>query len=248
MDPYLDKKIVIIGGTSGIGLATAKLLVEGGARVLVTGRSQAGLASTQKALGKGSVAVSSDAGSLPDIDALASRVKTEFGTFDLLFVNAALGLFAPIENTTEAMYDEVFNVNVKGPFFAVKTLAPLMNRGGSIVLTTAISNVKGMPILAASGATKAALRSLARVFAAELLPRDIRVNAVSPGPTDTPSWSKAFPDEGVAAQVTAQTRETIPMKRFGTPEEVAKAVLFLGFDATFTTGAELPVDGGLTQL
>ena len=243
MDRYGGKKVVIIGGTSGIGLATAKMLVDGGARVLVTGRSQAGLESAQKELGKGGVVVSSDAGSLTDIDALASRVKAEFGTFDLLFVNAAFGLF-----TTEAMYDEVFNVNAKGPFFAVKKLAPLITRGGSVVLTTAISNVKGMPILAASGASKAALRSLARVFAAELLPREIRVNAVSPGPTDTPSWGKAFPDKDVAAQVTGQMREANPMKRFGMPEEIAKAVLFLAFDATFTTGAELPVDGGWSQL
>ena len=248
MDRYGGKKAVIIGGTSGIGLATAKMLVDGGARVLVTGRSQAGLDSAQKELGKGGVVVSSDAGSLTDIDALASRVEAEFGAFDLLFVNAAFGLFAPIENTTEAMYDEVFNVNAKGPFFTVKKLAPLITRGGSVVLTTAISNVKGMPILAASGASKAALRSLARVFAAELLPREIRVNAVSPGPTDTPSWAKAFPDKDVAAQVTGQMREAIPMKRFGMPEEIAKAVLFLAFDATFTTGAELPVDGGWSQL
>ena len=248
MDRYGGKKVVIIGGTSGIGLATAKMLVDGGARVLVTGRSQAGLESAQKELGKGGVVVSSDAGSLTDIDALASRVEAEFGAFDLLFVNAAFGLFAPIENTTEAMYDEVFNVNAKGPFFAVKKLAPLITRGGSVVLTTAISNVKGMPILAASGASKAALRSLARVFAAELLPREIRVNAVSPGPTDTPSWGKAFPDKDVAAQVTGQMREANPMKRFGMPEEIAKAVLFLAFDATFTTGAELPVDGGWSQL
>ena len=248
MERYEGKKVVIIGGTSGIGLATAKMLVDGGARVLVTGRSQAGLDSAQRELGKGGVVVSSDAGSLTDIDALASRVKAEFGAFDLLFVNAAFGLFAPIENTTEAMYDEVFNVNAKGPFFAVKKLAPLITRGGSVVFTTAISNVKGMPILAASGASKAALRSLARVFAAELLPREIRVNAVSPGPTDTPSWGKAFPDKDVAAQVTGQMREANPMKRLGMPEEIAKAVLFLAFDATFTTGAELPVDGGWSQL
>jgi NAD(P)-dependent dehydrogenase (short-subunit alcohol dehydrogenase family) len=202
MERYAGKKAVIIGGTSGIGLATAKMLVHGGARVLVTGRSQAGLESTQKELGKGGVAISSDAQSLTDIDTLASRVKAEFETFDLLFVNAGLGLFAPIENTSEAMYDEVFGVNAKGPFFAVKKFAPLINQGGAVVLTTAISNVKGMPMLAAAGATKAALRSFARGFAAELLPRGIRVNAVSPGPIDTPSWVKSFPDKDMAAQLT----------------------------------------------
>ena len=248
MDRYAGKKAVIIGGTSGIGLATAKMLVDGGARVLVTGRSQAGRESTQKELGKGGVAVSSDAQSLTDIDALASRVKAEFDTFDLLFVNAGVGLFAPFEHTTEAMYDEVFNVNAKGSFFAVQKLAPLIDRGGAVVLTTAISNVKGMPMLAAAGATKAALRSFARGLAAELLPREIRVNAVSPGPTDTPSWGKSFPDKDMAAQLTGQMSEANPMKRLGTSEEVAKAVLFLAFDATFTTGAELPVDGGQSQL
>ncbi len=248
MERYRDKKAVIIGGTSGIGLATAKMLVDGGARVLVTGRSQAGLESAQKELGTGGVVVSSDARSLTDIDALAARVKVEFDTFDLLFVNAGLGLFAPFENTTEAVYDEMFNLNAKGPFFAVQRLAPLMRQGGAVVLTTSIANVKGMPAIAAYGAAKAALRSFARVFAAELLPRGIRVNAVSPGPIDTPIIGKAFPDKDMAAQVTGQMREGNPMKRFGTSEEVAKAVLFLAFDATYTTGAELPVDGGLSQL
>ena len=162
MDRYEGKKAVIIGGTSGIGLTTAKMLVDGGARVLATGRSQAGLEAAQKALGKGGVAVSSDAQSLTDIDALASRVKAEFDTFDLLFVNAGAVIFAPFEHTTEAMYDEVFDVNAKGSFFAVQKLAPSINRGGAVVLTTAISNVKGMPMLAAAGATKAALRSFAR--------------------------------------------------------------------------------------
>jgi NAD(P)-dependent dehydrogenase (short-subunit alcohol dehydrogenase family) len=248
MERYEGKKVVIIGGTSGIGLATAKMLLDGGARVLVTGRSQAGLESAQKELGKGGVVVSSDARSLTDIDALASRVKAEFDTFDLLFVNAGLGLFAPLEHTTETTFDEMFNLNAKGPFFAVQKLSPLMNQGGAVVLTTSTANIKGMPLIAAYGGAKAALRSFARTFAAELLPRGIRVNAVSPGPTETPIVGKAFPDKDVAAQLTAQMTEAIPMKRFGTAEEQAKAVLFLAFDATFTTGAEFPVDGGWSQL
>jgi len=248
MGQYEAKRAVIIGGTSGIGLATAKMLLDGGARVLVTGRSQAGLESAQKELGKGGVVVSSDARSLTDIDALASRVKAEFDTFDLLFVNAGLGLFAALADTTETTFDEMFNLNAKGPFFAVQKLAPLMNRGGAVVLTTSTANVKGMPLIAAYGGAKAALRSFARVFAAELLPRGIRVNAVSPGPTDTPIIGKAFPDKDVAAQLMGQMTEAIPMKRFGKAEEIAKAVLFLAFDATFTTGAELPVDGGWSQL
>ena len=171
MKRYEAKRAVIIGGTSGMGLATAKMLIDGGARVLVTGRSQSGLDSARKELGDGAIVVSSDARSLTDIDALAARVKAEFGAFDLLFVNAGLGLFAPLENTTEAMYDEMFNLNAKGPFFAVQKLAPLIPPGGAVVLTTSIANVKGMPAIAAYGAAKAALRSFARVFAAELLPR-----------------------------------------------------------------------------
>jgi NAD(P)-dependent dehydrogenase (short-subunit alcohol dehydrogenase family) len=248
MERYQTKRAVIIGGTSGMGLATAKMLLDGGARVLVTGRSQAGLESAQKELGKGAVVVSSDARSLTDINALASRVKAEFETLDLLFVNAGFGLFAPLENTSEAIYDEMFNLNAKGPFFAVQKLAPLINRGGAVVLTTSVANVKGMPGLATYGAAKAALRSFARVLAAELLPREIRVNAVTPGPIDTPILAKAFPDKDAAAQVAEQMRGMNPMKRFGTSEEIAKAVLFLAFDATYTTGAELPVDGGWSQL
>jgi NAD(P)-dependent dehydrogenase (short-subunit alcohol dehydrogenase family) len=224
------------------------MLVDGGAHVLVTGRSQASLDSANKALGKSAVVVSSDARSLTDIDALASRAKAEFDTFDLLFVNAGFGLFASLEHTSEATYDEMFNLNAKGPFFAVQKLAPLITSGGSVVLTTSVANVKDMPMIAAYAGAKAALRSFARVFAAELLPRGIRVNAVSPGPTDTPIIGKAFPDKDMAAQLTGQMREANPMKRFGTAEEVAKAVLFLAFDATFTTGAELPVDGGWSQL
>jgi len=248
MERYEGKRAVITGGTSGMGLATAKMLLAGGARVLVTGRSPAGLESAQKELGNGAIVVSSDARSLTDIDALASRVKAEFDTFDLLFVNAGLGLFAPLEHTTEAVYDEMFNLNAKGPFFAVQKLAPLITRGGSVVLTTSTANVKGMPMIAAYGGAKAALRSFARMFAVEFLPRGIRVNAVSPGPTETPIVSKSMPDKDMAAQLTGQMREAIPMKRFGTPEELAKAVLFLAFDATFMTGVELPVDGGWSQL
>jgi NAD(P)-dependent dehydrogenase (short-subunit alcohol dehydrogenase family) len=248
MDRYQDKKVVIIGGTSGMGLATAKMLLGGGARVLVTGRSQAGLESAQKELGTGAIVVSSDARSLTDIDALAARVKTEFETFDLLFANAGFSIPTPLGSVTEAIYDEMFNLNAKGPFFAVQKLAPLINRGGSVVLTTSAANVKGLPGQATYGAAKAALRSFARVLAAELLPQDIRVNAVSPGPIDTGILEKVFPTEEMRTQAKGHFVGMIPMKRFGTSDEIAKAVLFLAFDATFTTGFELPVDGGWSQL
>ncbi len=248
MAQYQDKKVVIIGGTSGMGLATAKMLLDGGARVLVTGRSQAGLESAQQELGTDAIVVSSDARSLTDIDALAAQVKTEFDTIDLLFVNAGFSIPTPLESVTEAIYDEMFNLNAKGPFFAVQKLAPMISRGGSVVLTTSIANVKGMPGQATYGAAKAALRSFARVLAAELLPREIRVNAVSPGPIDTGILEKAFPDKDAAAQMKGHASGMVPMKRFGASEEIAKAVLFLAFDATFTSGAELPVDGGWSQL
>jgi NAD(P)-dependent dehydrogenase (short-subunit alcohol dehydrogenase family) len=248
MERYQGKKVVIIGGTSGMGLATAKMLLDGGARVLRTGRSKAGLESAQKELGKDALVVSSDARSLTEIDALASRVKAEFDTFDLLSVSAGFNIRAPLESTTEAVYDEMFNLNTKGPLFAMQKLTPLINRGGSIVLTTSIANVKGMPGNAAYGAAKAALRSFARTLAAELLPREIRVNAVNPGPIETPIIGKVFTGKGEADQIREMMTGMVPMKRFGTSDEIAKAVLFLAFDATFTSGAELPVDGGWSQL
>jgi len=248
MKRYEGKKVVIIGGTSGMGLATAKMLLDGGARVLVTGHSKTGLESAQEELGKDALVVSSDARSLTQIDALASRVKADFDTIDLLFVNAGFSTRATLESMTEAVYDEMFNLNAKGPLFAVQKLTPLINRGGSVVLTTSIANVKGMPGNAAYGAAKAALRSFARTLAAEMLPRDIRVNAVTPGPIDTPIIGKAFPGKDEAAQIREKMIGMSPMKRFGTSEEIAKAVLFLAFDATYTTGAELPVDGGWSQL
>ena len=248
MKRYEGKKVVIIGGTSGMGLATAKMLLDGGARVLVTGRSKEGLESAQKELGNDAIVASSDARSLTDLDALASRAKAEFGTLDLLFVNAGFSIPAPLDNVTEAIYDEMFNLNAKGPLFAVQKFVPLISRGGSVVFTTSIANVKGMPGQSTYGAAKAALRSFARTLAAELVPREIRVNAVTPGPIDTPIIDKVFTGKDEAAQMREKMIGMVPMKRWGTSEEIAKAVLFLAFDATFTTGAELPVDGGWSQL
>src|SRR6201995_2644845 len=248
MKRYEAKRAVIIGGTSGMGLTTAKKLLDGGARVLVTGRSQAGLESARKELATDALVVSSDARSLTDIDALAAQVKAEFGAIDLLFVNAGFSTPAPFANVTEAIYDEMFNLNAKGPFFAVQKFAPLINRGGSVVLTTSVANVKGLPSQTTYGAAKAALRSFAGAPPSELVSREIRVNAVTPGPIDTPILDKVFPDKTVVAQVREKTIAMMPMKRFGTSEEIAKAVLFLAFAAPSTPGAELPVDGGWSQL
>lgn len=247
MKPYDGKKVVVTGGTSGIGLATAKLLLDHGARVLVTGRTPVTLDQAREQLGGGAMVVESDTASLTDIDTLADRVKSEFGTLDLLFANAGVTRPTPFEATAEALYDELLTVNAKGPYFTVQKLAPLMARGGAVVLTTSVANVKGLPMVSAYSASKAALRSMTRTLARELLPRGIRVNAVSPGPIDTGILERTLPKEA-AERTRAQMTENNPMKRFGHPEEVAKAVMFLAFEATFTTGAEMPVDGGASQL
>ncbi|GIO34314.1 short-chain dehydrogenase [Paenibacillus albilobatus] len=237
---------MITGGSSGIGLETAKLLADEGARVLITGRTQAKLDSARKKIGNDAVAVLSDAASLTDIDELADRVKAEFGTIDALFVNAGTTRFVSFESMTGEVYDELLTINTKGPYFTVQKLTPLLNAGSGVVLTTSIANVVGIPMLSAYAASKAALRSMTRGLARELLPRQIRVNAVSPGPIDT-GIMESMPKEA-AEQTQAQMREQIPMLRFGHPLEVAKAALFLAFDATYTTGAEFPVDGGGSQI
>jgi Dehydrogenases with different specificities (related to short-chain alcohol dehydrogenases) len=244
---YAGKNVVITGGSSGLGLATAKLLVEEGARVLITGRTQATLDSAREKLGNNAVAVQSDAASLSDIDKLADRVKAEFGTIDALFVNAGITRYVPFDSMPEEVYDELLAVNAKGPYFTVQKLAPLLNAGSGIVLTTSITNVLGIPMISAYAASKAALRSMTRSLARELLPRNIRVNAVSPGPIDTGILERSMPKEA-AEQTEAQMKQQIPMLRFGDPVEVAKAVAFLAFEATYTTGAEFPVDGGGSQI
>ena len=247
MAQYDGKRVAITGGTSGIGLATAKLLLGQGCRVMVTGRTKATLDAVSVELGGNAIVLESDAASLNDIDRLADRVRAEFGVLDVLFVNAGEARYVPFAGMTEAMYDESLAINAKGAYFTVQKLAPLMTDGSSVVLTTSIANVKGAPTLSAYSAGKAALRSMARSLACELAPRGIRVNAVSPGPIDTPAFDKAWPKD-VAEQTRLRTAEIVPMKRLGRPDEVAKAVAFLAFEATFTTGAELVVDGGLSQL
>jgi NAD(P)-dependent dehydrogenase (short-subunit alcohol dehydrogenase family) len=247
MGRYDGKSVVITGGSSGFGLTTAKLLADGGARVLITGRTRATLDSARERLGGNVVAVRSDAASLSDIDALAERVKEEFGTLDALFVNAGITRSMPFESTTEEVYDELFAINVKGSYFTVQRLVPLLAEGGGVVLTTSVANVKGIPMASAYAAGKAAVRSMARGLARELLPRRIRVNAVSPGPIDTGILDRSMPKEA-AERTKAQMTANNPMLRFGDPREVAEAVAFLAFDATFTTGAELVVDGGASQL
>ena len=247
MGRYDGKKTLVTGGTSGIGLAVAQLLVGDGARVAVTARSQTSLDSAREQLGDDVVAIRSDAASLPAIEALADRLESEFGTIDALFVNAGITRFVPFEAMTEETYDELLAVNAKGPYFTVQKLAPLLVEGSGVVLTTSVANTLGIPMISGYAASKAALRSMTRSLARELLPRGIRVNAVSPGPVDTGILERSMPKEA-ADQTRAQMAQGNPMLRFGEAAEIAKAMLFLAFDATYTTGAELPVDGGGSQL
>jgi len=247
MSKYAGKRVVITGGSSGFGLATAQLLVAEGAHVLITGRNQATLDAARDRLGEKAIAVRSDAASLPDIEVLADRVKAEFGTVDALFANAGVNGFAPFEATGEALFDELLAINAKGPYFTVQKLAPLLAEGSGVVLTTSVANVLGLPMLSAYAAGKAAVRSMTRSLARELLTRRIRVNAVSPGPIDSGILEKSMPREA-AEQTKAQMAADNPMLRMGDPTEVARAVMFLAFDATYTTGAELAVDGGGSQL
>jgi NAD(P)-dependent dehydrogenase (short-subunit alcohol dehydrogenase family) len=249
MNRFEGKTALITGGTTGIGLATAKLFINEGARVIVTGRAAATIKSAQAELGENAIVVRSDATSFPDMDALVAKVKEAFGKLDVLFVNAGYGQWIPFEQVTEEVYDEMLNLNAKGPYFIVQKLVPLMPEGSSVVFTTSLANVKAVPALSAYGAAKAALRSMTRSLAGELSPRGIRVNAVNPGPIgETDILQKVGMPKEAKDQVYIQMAESVPMKRLGTPEEIAKAVAFLAIDATFTTGAEIPVDGGWSQL
>jgi NAD(P)-dependent dehydrogenase (short-subunit alcohol dehydrogenase family) len=249
MDRFRGKTALITGGTSGIGLATAKLFISEGARVIVTGRAAATIQSAQTQLGENAIAVRSDATSIADMNALAAKVKETFGKLDVLFVNAGYGQFLPFEQMTEEVYDEMLNLNAKGPYFIVQKLVPLMPEGSSVVFTTSLANMKAVPALSAYGAAKAALRSITRSLAGELSPRGIRVNAVTPGPIgETDILHKAGMPEEAKDQVYLHMAQGVPMKRLGMPAEIAKAVAFLAIDATYTTGAEIPVDGGWSQL
>lgn len=244
---YAGKKAVITGGTLGMGLATAQALLEGGAEVLVTGLNPKNLEAARRTLGPRAHVVASDTGSLADIDALAALAREKLGHIDLLHINAGISTLEPFEQVTEAGYDRAFAINTKGPFFTVQRLVPLMRTGSAIVVTSSIADKGGMHGLSVYSATKAALRSFASGFAAELVGRGIRVNVVSPGFIDTPTLGIADATAEERAEFIRLGDQITPMRRHGTAEEVARAVLFFAFEATFTTGARLTVDGGLGQ-
>jgi NAD(P)-dependent dehydrogenase (short-subunit alcohol dehydrogenase family) len=233
---------VITGGTSGIGLATAKLFVKEGAYVFITGRRQKELDEAVKAIGSNATGVQGDVARLADLDRLYEAVKTK-GRIDIVFANAGAAEFAPLGKITEEHFDKLFGTNVKGTLFTVQKALPLMNDGGSIILNGSVASVKGTPAFGVYGATKAALRSFVRTWTSDLKDRHIRSNVVSPGPTDTPIVD-GQPEDAIARIVS-----TIPMGRMGDPDEIAKAVLFLASDdSNFVTGIELFVDGGRGQI
>ncbi|MFP2904210.1 SDR family oxidoreductase [Pyxidicoccus sp. 3LFB2] len=249
MKKFAQKVAVITGGTSGIGLATARLLVEEGAKVVVFARSEEGLAETVKSLGPNAHAVRGDVTRVADLERLFQETRERFGGIDILFANAAVVKLSPLSDTSEALFDELVAVNMKGTFHTLQRAIPHLKDGASVVVTTSWLNRIGFEGSSVLSMTKAALRSLVRVAAAELAPRGIRVNAVCPGAIETPLWGKlGLPAEQLNAAGAAITAQ-IPVKRWGRPEEIARAVLFLAApDSSYVTGTELAVDGGLRQV
>ena len=247
---FEGKVALITGGNSGIGLVTAKEFVHEGANVVVTGRDQKTIDTAQKELGRDHLSVVSNAASLSDIDQLMSKVKERYGRIDVLFINAGITKFGPFESMPEHIFDETFSINVKGPYFTIQKALPLFPQsGGTIVLNGSINAHIGMPNSSVYAASKAALISFARTLSAELVARGIRVNVLSPGPVTTPLYGRLGLPPEVLQQMAQGIQEQIPMKRFGTPEEIAKAVLFLASsDSSFILGSELIADGGMSQL
>jgi NAD(P)-dependent dehydrogenase (short-subunit alcohol dehydrogenase family) len=243
------KVAVITGGNSGIGLATAKEFKNQGARVAISGRDLETLESARKEIGSDVLAVRADTARLGDIDNLFATVKNEFGNIDVLFINAGIGLFAPVENVTEEFFDRIMDINFKGAYFTIQKALPLLNDNASIVLNSSISAHIGMPNSSVYAASKAALMTLARTLSAELVGRGIRVNAVSPGPVTTPIFNRMDLSPQELEQLATDIQSQVPMKRFGLPEEIAKTVLFLASsDSSFLLGTEIVADGGMSQL
>ena len=243
------KVAVVTGGNSGIGLATAKEFREQGAQVVITGRDQQTLNEAKEEIGGDVLAVRSDTSSLAEIDKLFAAVKEKFGKIDVLFVNAGIGKFAPVEAVTEELFDSIMDINFKGAYFTIQKALPLLNDNASIVLNASINAYIGMPNSSVYAASKAALITLARTLSAELVGRGIRVNVVSPGPVATPILGRMGMPPEVLEETAKSIQAQVPMKRFGRPEEIAKTVLFLASsDSSFLLGTEIVADGGMSQL
>jgi len=244
-----NKIVVVTGGTSGIGLESAKLFREEGATVIIVGQNPTRLQSAASQLGNGVTVLRGDVSKPAEIENIIHQIGEKFGRIDVLFANAGTGAASPLEAVTEDQIDTQFDVNFKGVFFAIQKAAPLFAKGGSIVVTTSFLNEVGAPSLSILSATKAAVRSLVRSLGAEFAPRGIRVNAVSPGPISTPFHGKLGLSEKQLNETASAIEDQVPLHRFGEAREVAKAALFLASDdSAFMTGSELVIDGGISQL
>ena len=246
----LEGKIALItGGNGGIGLATAKQFVNEGAYVFITGRREQELAAAVKEIGRNVTGVQGDVSNLGDLDRLFAQIKREKGKLDIVFANAGVAKYAPLGSITEELYDSIFDINVKGLLFTVQKALPLLPDGASIILNASIVASKGFSANSVYSATKAAVRSFARTWTTDLKDRRIRVNAVSPGSIDTPGLSDLLASSEVGEQRKKMISNTVPLGRFGTADEIAKAVVFLASDeASYITGTELFVDGGIAQV
>ena len=247
MKRFEGKVAMVTGGNSGIGLAAAKAFAREGAQVAVTGRDEGTLKNAEKEIGSGALAIRADAARIADLDAAMAKVRDQFKRIDALFVNAGIGKFVPIAEVTEAMFDEIVTINLKGAFFTVQKALPLMARGSAVVLNASINAHIGLPGTTVYGATKAAVVNMAKTMSADLAERGIRVNAVSPGPVETPIFGRA----GISSEQSRQTKEWLQnqtlVKRMAGPEEIAEAVLYLSSDvSSFVIGTELVIDGGMT--
>ncbi|WP_211471578.1 SDR family oxidoreductase [Collimonas humicola] len=243
------KTVLITGGSSGIGLASAKLFLEHGARLAITGRDPDGLARARDELGGDVLAIRSDTGNLAEIESLMQQVERRFTRLDVLFVNAAVAAAAPMELVSETLFDDIMRSNFKGAFFTIQKALPLFSDAASIIVTTSIANQLGSPNFSVYGASKAALRSLVQSLGLELVSRGIRINAISPGPIATPIFDRFGLPPDVADSIKAEIAQKSPSKRFGHPSEVAKVALFLASDdAAYVLGEEIVVDGGMSLL
>lgn len=249
MKKLANKVAIITGASSGIGLATAQLFLEEGAKVVLTGRSKEKLDAIASELKGDYLLVAAEASSIADSQRLVEKTVSAFGKIDVIFLNAGVLRMEPIEQLSERIYDEVHQVNVKGPLFTVLAANPHLNEGASIIFNTSVVNIKGFPGMTAYASSKAALRSVTRTLAAEYGPRGIRVNSVSPGPIDTPIYGKHNVPQEQVNEMAGSFPSLVPLGRFGNSDEIAQTALFLASDdSSYITGAEIPVDGGFAQV